>query len=94
MVMEKEKKVHWLSTPEGKKRMSLIQKKRWREKYLERHAARTSKAETVVKKTVGKKAGTNRTAIYSRAVTAAIESEEVDVLMRMLGNAVLLEVMK
>jgi hypothetical protein len=83
-VKEKEEKVHWLQTPEGKKKMSRIQKKKWREKRA------TSKAETLVKKKVGKEAGVNRAAMYDRVAKVAVASGEVENLMKTVSHVMFL----
>ena len=81
----KEKKVHWLQTPEGKKRMSRIQKRKWREK---KKTATSSKAETLIKKKVGKQAMTMRVDQYVRVAKIAVAANEVPVLMQAMKDAV------
>ena len=78
-----EKKVHWLQTAEGKKRMSRLMKKRWRKKKIT-----SSKAETLIKKKVGKQAMTMRVDQYVRVAKIAVAANEVPALMQAMKDAV------
>jgi hypothetical protein len=79
------KKVHWLQTEEGKKKMSRLMKKRWRKK---KKTATSSKAETLIKKKVGKQAMTMRVDQYVRVAKIAVAAEEVPALMQAVKDAV------
>lgn len=79
---EKEmKKVHWTQTEEGKRKMAAAQKKSWRTRRSK------SKAETLIKKKVGKKAVPDRAHLYARAVETAVVAGEVPKLMQALSHA-------
>ena len=78
-------KVHWTQTPEGKAKMARAQKKSWRTR------RQGSKAETIVKKKVGKKVGPNRMAQYERIAKMAVAAAEVPKLMQVLSSAVFMD---
>lgn len=91
-----ETKLHWTQTPEGKARMSRIQKKAWKKKT---HKGK-SKAETVIAREVKKvKPSTpdprlRRRAMYLQAVDAARDSGELGELGRMMADAAMIVVMR
>jgi hypothetical protein len=90
------KKLHWLSTPEGKEKMSKIQKRAWRKRRAaEKKANGSSKAERLIaraKKSEDTKE--NRLHMYERAAQIAIHRNELGDLTTLIGKQLFLHMVQ
>lgn len=87
---EKTKRVHWMHTAAGRRRWAQIKRERRAAAAVAKTEKPKSKADRLIKKTVGKKVGPNRDVIYMRAIDTAMASGEIEKLIGLIGGAMML----